>query len=394
MIILKGPDRVRKRPEIVFDSTDIKGVINAVKLLLDIFITEVSLGFSKRIYVTIHKDNSISIKSYDRGFILDETIIEGKPAWYQSFCELYCGPREADDDYYYYLGNKHHSLYEKSESLISKYKLNTDHSFDLCCVQYASKYMHVEATKDGIKKTLDFEKGFCVSDMRKEASTEENNTFIRFLPDSEVFKNTIISDSNICDYLNEIAMSLPGTICNYKDERIDFMTKYHYPRGAHDYVVTFANNPTEMYINEIKATGKDRYNKNEYSAIVRVHICFVADSGKTQCFHNYKELENGGNHLDAIKEKLIDFINWEFAYDFGCDTCKKIELSFSDIKDKVVLIVESTCPESYTNYINATRTSINNRMITDMSQDILNQDFKRYLKMNHDEIFDILLRNK
>lgn len=204
--------------------------------------------------------------------------------------------------------------------------------------------MHVESIKDGIKKTLDFEKGLCVSKMHKETSTEENSTYIRFLPDPEVFSDTIISDYDICEFLKETAMALPGTTCSYKDERIDMITTHCYPRGAHDYLIQFAIEPTEIYDNEIKATGKDRYNKKDYSAKVRVLITFVSNCGKTLCFHNYKQLENGGAHLEVIKEKLIDFFNWEFAYDFGCDTCKKIKLSFSDIKDKVVLIVESTAP--------------------------------------------------
>ena len=79
IVFSKYPNTVRQRPEIFFDSTDNNGVIKAVKLLLDIFITEISLGYSKGIDVTIHKDNIIS---YDSGFTLDETIIEGKPAWY------------------------------------------------------------------------------------------------------------------------------------------------------------------------------------------------------------------------------------------------------------------------------------------------------------------------
>lgn len=393
IIFLKGPDRVRKRPQIIFDSDGLDGAVKAVKLLLDIFITEAVLGFSKGIDVTIHKDNSVSIKSYDRGFAFDETIVEGKPAWYYVFCDLSCGPREPDDDFYYHLGCKHNGLYDKSESSISQYKTNVDHGFDLCCVQYASSYMHIKATKDGIKKSLDFEKGYSVSALQKENSAEKNNTFIHFLLDTDVFSDIAVKTSDICRFLKETAITIPGLKISFSDERNAFESTYFYPNGAQDYVSALTNNAPTVFVNEITATGKDRYNKSEYEAKVRIHVAFTDNCGETLCFHNYRKLEKGGCHLDAIKERLMNFINWEFTQDLGDDTYGKSDLSFSDICENVVLIIESSCPEYATNYINAKRNSINNRMITDMSHDLLNQDFEYYLRQNHNGILSAIKNN-
>lgn len=388
IIFLKGPDRVRKRPQVIFDD-GLDGAVKAIKLLLDIFITESVLGFSRGIDFTIHKDNSISIKSYDRGFALNETLVEGKPAWHYDFCDLPYAPRESDDDYYYYLGCKHNSLYE-SESPDSEYKTNVDHNFDLCCVQYASRYMHVEATKAGITNSLDFEKGYSVSALQKENSAEKNNTFIHFLLDTEVFTDVTVKSSDICEFLKEAAITIPGLKINFSDERSGFVSTYFYPNGAQDYVSALTNNAPTVFVNEITATGKDRYNKSEYEAKVKILVAFTDNCGETLCFHNYKKLEKGGCHLDAIKERLMNFINWEFAQEIEDDTRGKSDLSFSDICNNVVLIIESSCPEYATNYINAKRNSINNRMITDMSHDLLNPDFELFLRQNHNGILSVI----
>ena len=205
IVRLKGPDRVRKRPAVVFDSDGVVGVVYVIKTLLNIFVAEAALGFSAGIHVKVHTDNSISVRSYDRGFILDETIVEGKPVWYQDFCELYCGSRESDGEYYFGLGSGHNALYGQEEMAISKYQVDTDHSFDLCCVQYVSKFMHVEATRNGVKKILDFEKGYSVSDLRKEQTTERANTYIHFLIDEDVFGDVFFPISEIVEFLRNIA---------------------------------------------------------------------------------------------------------------------------------------------------------------------------------------------
>ena len=98
---LKGPDRVRKRPAVIFNSDDAEGVTRAVEMLLDIFITEAALGYSKELSVKIHNDDSICILSKDRGFVMDETLIDGKPVWEYDFCELYSAPREKKEVYSY-----------------------------------------------------------------------------------------------------------------------------------------------------------------------------------------------------------------------------------------------------------------------------------------------------
>lgn len=391
IIMLKGPDRVRKRPAVVFFSDGLEGSTMVVKKLIDIFVNEAALGYSSKIEIKIHKDNSISIRSYDRGLILDEDIVEDKPAWYMLFCELYYGVD---------LKDPHAVLYGKPGTF-SKHQLrSTPFGLDLCCIQYVSRFMHIESVRDGIKKTLDFEKGYSVSELRKEQSSESPNTYVHFLIDEKVFDDIKISGSEIVDFLRDAAITVPGLECKICDERDDNAHTFLYPRGAEDYALeAMGSDSIPLFSNEIAATGRDRYNFKDYDAKIKVVIGFAENASKLICLHNSRELEYGGEHLDALKKRLMHYINWEFIWDFKDDASpedennyhsrRRFELSFDDIKDVIVLILETDCPPKATRFINESRKSIENHMITDMAYDLLSREFGEYLKQNHEAIFSI-----
>ena len=398
---LKGPDRVRKRPAVVFGDAGKKGALSAVITLLDIFITEAALGFSKELNVVIHKDNSISVRSFDRGFKLDETIIDDKPAWYYDFCELFAGPREPDEHYYFSVGSHHNDLYGKSETIAPKFQVDTNHGYGLCAVQYISKFMHVESTRDGIKKSLDFKNGYCISGVKREKFVGVTNTYIHFLIDDAVFEEVDFSTYELDEFLRNASITLPGLKCELNDERNNLTFTHLYPTGTSDYineVVTSLSMP--IYENEIEATGKDRYNYRDYDAKVNAAITFVKDYSHVFCLHNYRHLERGGEHFEALKKKVINAINREFIWDFRDDKSsedennyysrRRFELSFDDISKNIVLILASNCSNYASDYHNATQKSIKNRMITDMAADLISKDFENYLHENHDEIFPIL----
>lgn len=128
-----------------------------------------------------------------------------------------------------------------------------------------------------------------------------------------------------------------------------------YPRGAEDYALeAMGSDSMPLFSNEIAATGRDRYNFKDYDAKIKVVIGFAENASKLICLHNSRELEYGGEHLDALKKRLMHYINWEFIWDFKDDASpedennyhsrRRFELSFDDIKDVIVLILETDCP--------------------------------------------------
>lgn len=241
IIRLEGPDRVRKRPANIFYSDGIEGVLKVITSLLDIFVTEASLGFSSNIRVNFHADNSISVRSFDRGFIFDETVINRHPAWYYDFCEIFPEPHEVVDNYRFCVGSKHNDLYGKLEIPMPKYQADSDHAYNISFVQYVSEFMHVESTRNGTKKMLDFKKGYNVSDLCKEQTFESSNTYIHFLIDHEVFNYTYLPTDEIAKFLKNAAITIPGLKCEICNEQDNSNRTFLYPNGSEDYAEEIIN---------------------------------------------------------------------------------------------------------------------------------------------------------
>lgn len=382
IIRLKMPERVRLRPNVVFGHNDIRGSIETVKMLLNIFFTEAIMGFCKRIDVRILKDNSIEIISHDRGFLIDETVIDGKPAWYYIFCEIFAGPKYAEK-YRLYLERRHSELYGSADEGPLTYGVDEDATFALCCIQSASEFMTVEAVRDGVKKSLHFKCGYSVGDIEKTDTTEPASTKIHFKPDSAVFKDVKIPTSAIADILRDAAVTIPGLNCTFEDERIGLKDAYCFENGIVDYACDIAGNCTRtpFFVKEIEVNGKDRYDQLSYDARVKVALAFSDSVSHISCFHNYHTLKLGGDHLKAAEEKILKVIRWRFNEDE-----KIFDISLDKVKEKLILVIETNCSRCSTRWRTAQKTYITNAMIRDMCSDLFENDFKYYIKVNKDLI--------
>ena len=380
IVPLKGPDRVRRRPAVLFGSEDAQGALRMVQMLLDIFITEAVLGYSRGIDVTLHPDHAITVHSHDRGFRMDETVVDGQPVWQQDFCALFCGPQQPDADYYTSLGHQHHRLYADGVPETAHIPAG-DHVFDLCCVQYASRCLQVEAVQGGLCKRASFERGYSVSPLSKEPTTVSDGTLIRFLPDAEVFSDIVLPGDALGDFLRDAAIAVPGLRCTLKDERNGTDTVYDYPDGAADYVRAIAA-PTAVFSTVLYAKGRDRYNCDEYDAEIKALIAIVPHGGFTLCLHNHRRLPNGGTHLDALRDQIQKHVDWVYGARVA-----------GGLPKRLVLIVESTCAPHATRYADAGHTAITNRMITDMAADLIDRDFTTFLKQNEAAVTAVLRKN-
>lgn len=213
IVTLKGPERIRRRPDVVFGDDGQEGATEAVRMLLDIFITEISLGFCEKISLVQEEDQTVVIESQDRGFLLDETLCDGKPAWYYDFCDFGCPPLYTNDEYYYSVGRNYGAFYGATEEEMPRFKAKYDPAFGLCCVQYASRWMQVEAVRANLRKTLCFEKGYPVGDMKRENAAEASYTKFSFQLDQEVFSDISVSMESLAEYLRSAVASFPDFVC-------------------------------------------------------------------------------------------------------------------------------------------------------------------------------------
>lgn len=377
IVTLKGADRVRKRPVVIFGEEGLLGALNAIKYLLNIFVDEAAKSSSK-IEVTLRDDKSIAVRSFDRGFWLDETIVDGKPAWQTLLGELYAFPRN-EDEFIFALTSKDNSLYGKSEPF-AKYPTDSMQAYDFCCVQYASRFMQVESTIDGEKKTVRFEMGKALPELKKETTKEQNNTFVHFKLDEDVFGAIEIKSEDITKMLREFAITCRGLKCVFVDQNTGESETFEYTDGIADYARELAEY-NFIYFKELEANGKDRYNKKEYDARVRVALGFAECDGMVCCLHNYK-LIDGGSHLKAAQKMIEKQMSWHL-FDWE-------NVTFEKLKNKLVLLIESNCSFGATRYETARQMSIDNRMIADMVCDLFGDDFAYFLEQNKEKILGVI----
>ena len=189
---LKGADRVRKRPGVIFGSDGLEGAQHTYFEILSNSIDEAKDGYGTKIITTLYEDGSISVQDYGRGIPLDYNRQEGRYNWELVFCELYSGGKfnSEDPNYEYSLG------------------LN---GLGTCATQYTSEYFDVQVVRDGYQFDLHFEKGNNIGGLQKKKTKEkQTGTFQRWKPDKDVFTDVNITFEHLVDVNKKQAMVNKG----------------------------------------------------------------------------------------------------------------------------------------------------------------------------------------
>ena len=181
--MLKGADKVRKRPAVIFGSDGLDGCQHSVFEVISNSIDEARECHGKKIIVTRYLDHSVEVEDFCRGIPVDFNKNEGKENWELVFCEMYAGGKYNTND---------GGSYEFSLGL---------NGLGLCSTQYASEYMDVEIKRDGYIYTLHFEEGENIGGLKKEKyEGRQTGSKIRWKPDIKVFTDIDVS----VDYYKEI----------------------------------------------------------------------------------------------------------------------------------------------------------------------------------------------
>ena len=378
---LKGADRVRKRPGVIFGSDGLEGCEHAVFEILSNSIDEAREGFGNIITVTLYDDTSIEVEDFGRGCPVDWNPAEKRFNWELVYCELYAGGKYKNDDggdYEYSLG------------------LN---GLGACATQYASEYMDVTVWRDGNKYTLHFAKGKIKGKMLVEPSDrKKTGTTTRWKPDIEVFTDINIPESYFLDILRRQAVVNAGVTFRFRAQHgAKFeTTEFCYKNGIADYVAELAGeNPlTQPYYIETERKGKDREDKPEYKVRMSAAFCFSNRTNAIEYYHNSSWLEHGGAPDAAAKTAFVYAID---AYIKKTNKYQKNEskITFPDIADCLILV--TNCFSTRTSYENQTKKSITNRFIREAMTDFFKEKLEIYFienKAEADRIADQVLINK
>ena len=382
---LKGADRVRKRPGVIFGSDGLDGCEHAVFEILSNAIDEAREGYGNLITLTYFKDKSIEVADFGRGCPLDWNPNEKRYNWELVFCELYAGGKYKNDaggDYEYSLG------------------LN---GLGSCATQYASEYMDVTVWRDGNKYSLHFKKGEVVGKKGKELTTEpadrkKTGTTIRWRPDVEVFTDIDIPEEYFDDMLHRQAVVNAGVTFRLRIEKdTGFETRdYCYENGIVDYVKELAGGAafTEPEFISAERKGRDREDKGDYKVKISAAFCFSNKTSALEYYHNSSWLENGGAPDKAVKLAFTSAID-AYIKQSGKYQKNEAAIKFQDVQDCLILV--TNCFSTQTSYENQTKKAINNRFIQTSMTEFFKAQLEVYFienKPEADRIADQVLINK
>lgn len=374
---LKGPDRVRLRPGVIFGSDGIDGCSHSMFEILSNSIDEAREGYGDEILVIRHSDKSITIKDKGRGVPLDYNPIEDKYNYELIFEELYAGGKyEAEGNYEYSLG------------------LN---GLGACATQYASEYMDVEVKRDGYIYNLHFEKGFNVGGLKKtETKGEDTYTSIKFKPDLDVFADINIPLEYYQDTLKKQAVTNKNLRFVLFDEIQDMHFEYHYEKGIVDYLgeVVGEEGFIENQFLELETKGRDREDKPEYKLKAEIGFTFSKTRTLMEYYHNSSFLEHGGSPDKAVKSSFVYAID-QYLKSTGKYQKNEKKISFIDIQESLLIIINSF--STITSYENQTKKAINNKFIQDALTDFLKEKLHIFFIENQEaaeKIAEQVLINK
>lgn len=376
---LKGADRVRLRPSVIFGSDSIEGCEHSVFEILSNSIDEAREGFGNKIDITLFKDKSILIRDYGRGIPVDFNQKENRFNWELVFCELYAGGKYS---------NNSGENYEFSLGL---------NGLGTCATQYSSEYMDVTVLRDGYKYELHFEKGENIGGLVKtKTDDKKTGSEIKWRPDKDVFTDIDIPISYFKDILKKQAIVNAGLTFELYDEENDETSIFVYENGIRDYIseITGDKGFTDIQYYETETSGRDREDKPEYKLKFQTAFCFNNEYNLLEYYHNSSFLEYGGSPDKAVKNAFVFAID-KYIKNNGLYKKDEKKITFSDIEDSLILVINSF--STMTSYENQTKKSITNKFIQDAMADYFKHQLEVYFienKIEADKIANQVLANK
>ena len=379
---LKGADRVRKRPAVIFGSDGLEGCEHAAFEILSNAIDEAREGNGDTIIVTQFLDDSLEVEDFGRGCPVDWNEKEQKYNWELVFCELYAGGKydnNAGGDYEYSLG------------------LN---GLGACATQYASEYFDATIRRDGFKYTLHFEKGEIVGKLNKEpADRKKTGSTFRWKPDLDVFTDVHIPHEYFEDTLKRQAVVNAGVSFRYRreTEKGKFAeTEYRYEHGILDYVTELAGEAplTAPQFWETERRGRDREDKPEYKVKISAAFCFSNQVNRIEYYHNSSWLEYGGAPEKAVRSAFVYAID-AYLKSQNKYTKSESKITFQDVQDCLILV--TNCFSTQTSYENQTKKAITNKFVQEAMTEFFRSRLHVYFienKAEADKIADQVLINK
>lgn len=364
--ILKGADRVRKRPAVIFGSDSIEGCQHSIFEILSNSIDEAREGYGREIIVTKYNDYSVEIEDHGRGIPVDYNEKEGRYNWDLTFCELYAGGK-----------------YNNSEGENYEYSLGLN-GLGLCATQYASEWMEAEVKRDGYKYTLRFEKGENVGGLKKEVyKKKDTGTKIRWKPDLDVFTDINVSADYFIDMIKRQAIVNAGVNFVFRNQIGNKFEEenFNYVNGITDHIQELVGQESLTTVQSWSAEkmARDRADKPEYKTKINIAFAFSNKVSVAEYYHNSSYLEYGGAPDKAVRNAFKYMIN-QYLKNNSKYTKNESQIKDEDVMDCLAVVVSSF--SSVTSYENQTKKAINNKGIQEVMVEMFRHNLEIYFIEN------------
>ena len=366
--MLKGEERVRKRPAVIFGSDDLQGCKHAVFEILSNAIDEAREGHGDTIIVTRYEDHSVEVEDFGRGCPVDFNEKEGRYNWELVFCEMYAGGKysETGENYEFSLG------------------LN---GLGSCATQYASRFFDAVIRRDGYKYTLHFERGKNIGGLTKEPTDrKKTGSAFHWQPDDEVFTDIKIPVEYYRDVLKRQAVVNPGLRFKFRNQvGGKFETEeYYYENGIRQYLEEMVGDDafTMPVYWEAERRGRDAANRPEMKLKITCSFCFSKKMSHVEYYHNSSWLEYGGSPDRAVRSAFLSAFD-KYLKDTGKYTKTDAKITIQDILDSLVIV--TNCFSTIGCFENQTKKSVNSKFTQDAMTTFLREQLTVWFLENKQE---------
>ncbi len=379
--LLKGPDKVRKRPAVIFGSDGLEGCEHSVFEIVSNSVDEAKEGFGKVITVTVYRDMSIEVEDRGRGMPLDYNEKEKRYNWDLIFCELYAGGK--------YDNNAGGGNYEYSLGL---------NGLGACATQFSSEYMEVKSYRDGNLYEINFKKGNPVGKLKvTPLDKKRTGTVIKWRPDLEVFTDINMPKEFFISMLSKQAVVNSGVkfVLRYEGNGGFETLEYYYENGVSDYIAEVAGKSmTQPIVWTTETQGRDRADLAEYKLKVELAFCFTQNTSFIEHYHNSSFLEHGGSPDDAMRTSFVFAVD-KYLKNAGRYNKNETKVKFDDIGASLVFVSNNFSTQ--VSYENQTKKSITNKFIKEFLNDYIKQQLETYFienPLDAEQIANVILANK
>lgn len=357
IVLLEGLQGVRKRPAMYIGSTNSSGLHHLVWEVVDNAVDEALSGFGSYIYVTIHKDGSISIQDEGRGIPTGINAATKKSAIELVFTQLHAGGKFSDKSY------------STSAGL---------HGVGASVTNALSKWLDVNVYRDGVITHMRFENGGKVAvPLEVLGKTSKHGTLVRFMPDPNIFSTIEFKWDTIYNRLQESAFLLKKVHFILKDERQGLEKEFYYEDGLAQYINILNQNkqPLSQVISFEDSTSHIRME-------IGIQYCLQDYNETIYSYVNNVRTRDGGTHETGFRTGITRAVN-EFALEHNL-LRSKTKLEGSDIREGLTAVISLKIPEDKLEFEGQTKGKLGTPEAAGAVSNFIFNQFTYYLTENRE----------